>query len=103
MTKPKKLSPVPPREILLKDYLEPEQISINRAAMDLHVPISRMYEIIKGKRAITADTALRLGRYLGTSAEMWMGLQADYDLQTAEDERSAEIQAEVRQLKRAYG
>ena len=80
MAAAKKLSPIFPGEILNEDYLIPAGISINRLAMDIHVPVSRVYEIVKGERAITADTALRLARYLGTSAEFWMNLQTAHDL-----------------------
>ena len=94
----KKLSPIFSGEILNEDYLIPAGISINRLAMDIHVPVSRVCEIVKGKRAITADMALRLARYLGTSAEFWMNLQAKYELRKSIDERAAKIAAEVRPL-----
>jgi antitoxin HigA-1 len=94
----KKLPPIPPGEILNEDYLVPAGISIHRLAMDIHVPVSRVYEIVKGERAITADTALRLARYLGTSAEFWMNLQSKYELRKAIDQRAAKIAAEVRPL-----
>ncbi len=94
----KKLSPIFPGEILNEDYLIPAGISLNRLAMDIHVPVSRVYEIVKGERAITADTALRLARYLGTSAEFWMNLQTKYELRKTKDERAARIAAEVRPL-----
>jgi len=64
--------------------------------MDLHVPVTRMNEIVHGRRSITADTALRLARYLGTSAPFWLNLQAKYDLEAAEDELAARIENEVR-------
>ena len=96
--KANKISPIFPGEILNEDYLIPAGISINRLAMDIHVPVSRVYEIVKGERAITADTALRLARYLGTTAEFWMNLQAKYELRKAIDERAATIEAEVRPL-----
>jgi antitoxin HigA-1 len=92
----KKLSPIFPGEILHEDFLVPAGISINRLAMDIHVPVSRIYEIVKGERAITADTALRLARYLGTSAEFWMNLQSKYDLRKTIEERAKAIEAEVR-------
>ena len=98
MASPKKLSPIFPGEILYEDYLVPAGISVNRLAMDIHVPVSRVYEIVKGDRAITADTALRLARYLGTTAEFWMNLQAKYELRKAMDQRAAKIAAEVRPL-----
>jgi antitoxin HigA-1 len=92
----KKPSPIFPGEILNEDYLVPAGISINRLAMDIHVPVSRVYEIVKGQRAITADTALRLARYLGTSAEFWMNLQAKYELRKATDQYAAKVAVEVR-------
>jgi antitoxin HigA-1 len=94
----KKLSPIFPGEILHEDFLIPAGISINRLAMDIHVPVSRVYEIVKGERAITADTALRLARYLGTSAEFWMNLQTKYELRKTMEERAKTIEAEVRPL-----
>lgn len=77
----KKLKPIHPGEILSKEFLEPLKLSQYRVAKDISVPPRRINEIIKGKRAITADTALRLGRYFGISAEFWMNLQTNYDLQ----------------------
>ena len=94
----KKLSPIFPGEILLEDYLKPVGITVNRLAMDIRVPVSRVYEIVNGKRAITADTALRLARYLGTTPEFWMNLQAKYELRKTMEERSDTIAAEVRPL-----
>ena len=99
MATARKLSPIFPGEILNEDYLIPAGISINRLAMDIHVPVSRVYEIVKGERAITADTALRLARYLGTTAEFWMNLQTKYELRKVMDERAAKIAAEVRPLR----
>lgn len=78
-----KLDLIPPGEILLEEFLNPLGISQNRLASDIDVPVSRIAGIVKGTRAITADTALRLAEYLGTSAEMWMSLQASYDMRVA--------------------
>lgn len=75
--------PIPPGEILLVEFLEPLKISQNQLARDIDVPVSRVSAIVKGERAITADTALRLAKYLGTSAEMWLHLQSTYDLRLA--------------------
>jgi len=75
-----KLEPIPPGEILLEEFLRPLGLSQNQLARDIDIPVSRVSEIVRGERAITADTALRLGEYLGTSAEMWLTLQADFDL-----------------------
>jgi addiction module HigA family antidote len=77
---PKKLNPIPPGEILLEKFLKPLGISQNRLARDIDIPVSRVSEIVKGLRVITADTALRLGEYFGTSAEMWLNLQTGFDL-----------------------
>ncbi|MDO8434122.1 MAG: HigA family addiction module antitoxin [Candidatus Binatus sp.] len=94
----KKLSPIFPGEILLEDYLRPAGITVNRMAMDIRVPVSRVYEIVNGRRTITADTALRLARYLGTTPEFWMNLQAKYELRKIMAERADSIAAEVRPL-----
>ncbi len=74
---------ITPGEILLEDFLEPMGISQNRLARDIDVPVSRVAEIIRGKRAITADTALRLSAYLGTTPALWLNLQAAYDVRLA--------------------
>ena len=79
----KLLPPIPPGEILLEEFMRPLNLSINALARDIHVPPNRVSEIVYGKRGITADTALRLSKYFGTSAELWLGLQADYDLRVA--------------------
>ena len=97
----KKISPLHPGEVLYEDFIVPTGISVHRIAMDLRVPANRIAEIVKGERAVSADTALRLARYLGTSAEFWLGLQSDYDLEKAKDEFAAKIAREVRPRKRA--
>jgi addiction module HigA family antidote len=79
----KKLPNIHPGEILLEEFLGPMEISQNRLARAMGVPPRRINEIVHGKRAVTADTALRLARALGTSEQFWMGLQADYDLEEA--------------------
>ena len=76
----KLLEPIPPGEILYEEFMKPMGISINALARDIDVPPNRVSEIVNGKRAITADTALRLGKYFGVSAETWLDLQSDYDL-----------------------
>ncbi len=76
-------SPVHPGEILLEDYMKPEKISINRLALALQVPVTRVSEIVNEKRSITADTALRLGRYFSTTPQYWMNLQTAFDIRTA--------------------
>jgi addiction module HigA family antidote len=80
---------------LLEDFMKPLGLSINRLALDLHVPVTRVSEIVNGRRAIAADTALRLSRYFGASGEIWVSLQAKYDLQVAEDQRGGEIERQV--------
>lgn len=77
------LDPIHPGEILLEDFLKPMDISINRLAREIGVPPGRVSMITNGKRSITADTALRLAAYFGTSAELWLNLQSDYDLRVA--------------------
>ena len=78
------LDPIPPGEILYEEFMRPLGISINALARDLHVPPNRISEIVHGKRAMTADTALRLGKYFNVSPEIWLGLQADYDIRVAQ-------------------
>jgi addiction module HigA family antidote len=78
--KARRLPPVHPGEILREDLLKPLRISVNRLGRDLRVPVTRMSEIVNGRRGVTADTALRLARYFGTTPEFWMSLQAAYDL-----------------------
>lgn len=92
----KLLPPIHPGEILRADFLEPLQLSMNRLALDLHVPVTRIAEIVHGRRAMTPDTALRLARYFNTSARFWLNLQSAYDLEIAEDELARTIQREVR-------
>jgi addiction module HigA family antidote len=76
----KMLEPIPPGEILLEEFLKPMGISINKLAREIMVPPNRISEIVGGKRAITADTALRLGKFFGVSPEIWTGLQSDYEI-----------------------
>jgi antitoxin HigA-1 len=94
----KRLKPIHPGEILQQDFLLPLNLSMNRLAMDLHVPVTRVAEIVHGRRAITADTALRLSRYFNTSAHFWLNLQKDYELEVAEDAVQALIDRQVRPL-----
>ncbi len=81
--KQKLLDPIHPGEILLEDFMKPMGISINQLARDIVVPPGRISAIVNGQRAISADTALRLGKYFDVSPEIWVGLQADYDLRVA--------------------
>jgi len=91
-----KLVPVHPGEVLLEEFLKPMGISQNRLGRDIGVPPRRINEIVHGKRAVTADTALRLARYFGTSEAFWMGLQADYDLEEARVRLGDRLEREVR-------
>ena len=77
----KRLNNIHPGEVLLEEFLKPLGISAYRLSKDLNIPQSRVSQIIKGKRKVTADTALRLSKYFGNSAQFWLGLQNDYDLQ----------------------
>jgi len=77
------LDPIPPGEILSEDFMKPLGLSANQLARDIDVPPGRITEIIKGKRTITADTALRLGKYFRVSPEIWLNLQVDYDMRLA--------------------
>ena len=92
----KTIPPVHPGETVREDILKPLGLSVNRLAMELHVPATRVSEIVKGRRSITADTALRLARYLGTSAQFWLNLQLKYDLERAKDDLAGRIEQEVR-------
>ena len=83
--------PVTPGEILEEDFLKPMGLSQYRLAKEIHVPARRINEIVKGKRAITADTALRLGRYFGTTAQLWVNLQSTYELECAAEELQPEL------------
>jgi len=96
--KTNKLSPIHPGEILREEFMKPRDLSQNALARALNVPPRRINEIILEKRGITADTALRLARYFGTSAEMWAGLQADYDLRLARHEKEKQIVRDVEPL-----
>ena len=100
MTK-RDLPPVHPGEILLEDFLKPMAITRYRLAKSICVPQRRIDEICAGKRAITADTALRLARFFGTDAQSWMNLQAQYDLESAGIKLSGRIEQEVTPFKDA--
>ena len=87
---------VHPGEVLLEDFLKPMGISQYRLAKDIGVLPRRINEIVQGQRAITADTALRLARYFGTSVEVWMGLQADYDVEKTREALGTRLEEQVR-------
>lgn len=92
----KKLHPVHPGEVLLEEFLKPMNISQNRLAVNIGVPARRINEIVLKKRRITADTALRLAKFFGTSAEFWLGLQTQYDLDVTADELGERLKHEVK-------
>lgn len=93
--KTNKLTPIHPGEILREEFMKPLGLSQNALARALSVPPRRVNEIVLEKRAISADTALRLARFLGTTAELWTGLQADYELRLARYEKHREIERDV--------
>ena len=94
----KKLTPIHPGEVLLEEFLVPMEISQYRLAKDISVPPRRINEIVHGKRSITADTALRLSRYFGTSERFWLNLQTGYDLEVERDRLGDRLEDEVLQL-----
>jgi len=98
-----KLPPVHPGEVLLEDFIKPLGSSYYRLANDLGVASIRISQIARGKRAVTADTAMRLARYFGTSAEVWLRLQARYDLEVAQEKTGERINREVRVLHQSEG
>ncbi|MCI0354764.1 MAG: HigA family addiction module antitoxin [Acidobacteria bacterium] len=98
MGRSKKLPPIHPGEILREDFLNPLGLSMNRLALDLRVPVTRIAEIVRERRSITPDTALRLARYFNTSARFWLNAQALYDLEVAQDELQPSIQRNVHPL-----
>jgi addiction module HigA family antidote len=94
--KKKKLHPVHPGEVLLEEFLQPMGLSQNKLALNIGVPARRINEIVHEKRRITADTALRLARFFGTSSEFWTGLQSQYDLDVTADTLGERLEKEVR-------
>jgi len=96
VAKIKRLPPIHPGQILSEDFMKPQGISMNRLALDLRVPVTRIAEIVHERRGITPDTALRLGRYFNTSARFWMNAQSSYDLEVAQDELQRTIERDVR-------
>ena len=92
----KRMKPLHPGEILSEEFLIPLGLSQNKVALDIRVPARRINEIVHGKRRITADTALRLARYFNMSAQFWLGLQMDYDLDIASDQMADKLDSEVR-------
>ncbi len=98
MAKSEKLPPIHPGEILREDFMQPLGLSMNKLALALRVPVTRIAEIVHGRRGITPDTALRLGRYFNTSARYWLNAQAAYDLEVAEDQLQRTIERDIRPL-----
>ena len=94
----KRLPPVHPGEVLLEDFMKPHGLTAYRVAKDIGVPALRIHQIVKGERGISADTALRLARYFGTSAEVWVRMQARYELEIAQTELESRISKEVKVL-----
>jgi antitoxin HigA-1 len=94
----KKLKSVHPGEILGEDFMKPHKSSMNRLALHLRVPVTRIADIVAERRGITPDTALSLGRYFKTTPQFWLNLQTKYDLEITEDERLAEIERDVQPL-----
>jgi antitoxin HigA-1 len=92
----KRLAPIHPGEILRTEFMQPLGLSMNRLALDIRVPVTRIAEIVHERRAITPDTALRLARYFNISAGFWLNLQTAYDLEVAQDKFSEAIEKEVR-------
>ena len=94
----RELEPIHPGEILLEEFLKPMGISQYRLAKDINVDLRRINAIVHGERAITADTALRLSRYFGTTERFWLNLQARYDLEVQKDELGDRLEREVKSL-----
>jgi addiction module HigA family antidote len=94
----KKLKPVHPGEILLEEFMKPLGLSMNRMALDLRVPVTRIADIVNERRGITADTALRFARYFKNGPTFWMNLQTRYDLEVAEDRIAAKVRRDVQPL-----
>jgi len=92
----KKLSPITPGDVLLEEFLKPMRITQNQLARDINVPANRVSQIVHGKREITADTALRLGRYFGIEPEFWLNLQVRYNMKIARNKVGKKIEKEVK-------
>lgn len=92
----KKLSPINPGDVLLEEFLKPMEITQNQLAKDINVPSNRISQIVHGKREITADTALRLGKYFGIEPEFWLNLQMRYNMKVAKSKVGERIEKEVK-------
>jgi addiction module HigA family antidote len=95
MTRTKKLSPITPGEVLAEDFMAPLGLSAHRLALALRVPATRISGIVNGRRAISADTALRLARFFNTSATLWMNLQTNYELRKCDESNRADVERDV--------
>ncbi len=95
-----KLEPVHPGEILLEEFLNPMEITLKRLAEDIHIPLSKIDEIIQGKSAITADIALRLSKYFELSERFWLNLQVNYDLELAKEQLEDRLEFEVLEFRK---
>ncbi|HEY7298664.1 MAG TPA: HigA family addiction module antitoxin [Xanthobacteraceae bacterium] len=98
MAKPKKLEPIPPGEILAEEFMKPYRLSQNRLARDIDVSPARINGIVHGRSSITASIALRLAKYFGTTPELWMNLQSDYDLRRARATDWPKVEPRIRML-----
>ena len=103
MKKKNQLDPIPPGEILLEEFMKPLGVTQYRLAKEIGVPPRRINEIVHGTRGVSADTALRLARYFGTSAELWLNLQMRYDLEIERDRLGDRLRKEVSVLGRSSG
>jgi len=90
--------PIHPGEILREEFMKPLGLSMNKLAMELRVPVTRIADIVAERRGITASTALRLGRYFGTTAEMWINLQAKFDLRRAEQAELEKVEHDIQPI-----
>ncbi|MGQ0662697.1 MAG: HigA family addiction module antitoxin [Pseudomonadota bacterium] len=97
----KMLDPIPPGEVLLEEFMKPLGVSQNRLARDIDVPVTRVNDIVRGRRGITADTALRLGKYFGTSPELWLGLQMEYDVRRVKRDTWPLVEPRIRPIRAA--
>ena len=95
MTAKELLAEMHPGRTILEDVVKPLGMSVNALAKELHVPATRLNDIVRGRRGVTADTALRLGRYLGTTAQFWLNLQSAYELRVAERRNGPEIKKTI--------
>ncbi len=99
--KQKQLDPIRPGEILLEEFLKPLGVTQQQLARDIDVPANRIGDIVRGKRRITADTALRLAKYFGTSPDVWLGIQMDYDLRLAQRDTWPTVEKRIRAISTA--